>query len=65
MSYVNKLCFILSWENKFDLSPCKSLGVIIVFIIMKEIGVNIGILNPDNFRFHYTKGEIYSFLLQK
>jgi hypothetical protein len=30
-------------KNKLhDLSPCKSLGVMIVFIIMKEIGVNIG-----------------------
>jgi hypothetical protein len=54
-----------SGVKNYDLSPCKSLGVMIVFIIMKEIGVIIGILKPGHFQVFYTKGEIYSFLLQQ
>jgi hypothetical protein len=34
--------FDSSMSNNFDFSLCKSLGVMIVFIIMKEIGVNMG-----------------------
>ena len=41
MYYVNKLCLTLPWANKFDLSPFKSLGFMIMFIIMKEIWVSI------------------------
>jgi hypothetical protein len=34
--------FDSSMNNSFDFSLCKSLGVMIVFIIMKEIGVSMG-----------------------
>jgi hypothetical protein len=34
--------FDSSMSNSFDFSLCKSLGVMILFIIMKEIRVNMG-----------------------